>query len=40
MVPLTVCLSAVLASIYITPEGVKPRPAPIPTRWRLQFGSP
>jgi hypothetical protein len=37
MVPLTVCVSATLAAIYITPEGVKPRPAPIPTRWQLQL---
>jgi len=37
MVSLTMCLSAALGSIYVTPEGVKPRPAPIPTRWRLQL---
>jgi hypothetical protein len=37
MIPTAMCLSAFFGSIYITPDGVKPRPTPIPTRWKLQL---
>lgn len=31
------CLSAVLDAAYLTPDGPKPRPAPIPARWLLKY---
>src|SRR5436190_1223852 len=31
------CLSAVLDTVYLTPDGPKFRPAPIPDRWLLKY---
>jgi hypothetical protein len=32
-----ICLSAVLDAIHLTPEGAKPRPAPVVDRWLLKY---
>jgi hypothetical protein len=31
------CLFAMLDGVYLTPDGPKPRPAPIPARWLLKY---